>query len=85
MERDRGVPQHFFRPYVARAADGDANRGRREHLMPFDVERLLQRQPQPLRHPDRVAGVGDVVEEDGELVASEARQRGVVLMCHGCR
>ena len=48
--------------------------------MPLDVERLLQRAPQPLGHADRIAGVGDVVEEDGELVAGESRQREAGLL-----
>ena len=49
--------------------------GGHEHLMSLDVERLLQRRSQPFGHPDRVARVGDVLEQDGELVAAEARQR----------
>ena len=41
-----------------------------------------QRRPQALGHPDGVAGVGDVLQQDRELVAAEARQRDPALVRH---
>ena len=75
IERDRGVAKHFLGSLVARGADGDADRGRREHLMPVHLERLLERDAQPLGDAHRIARVLDVVQQHVELVSTEPRQR----------
>ena len=75
IERDRGVSKHFLGSLVARRADGDADRGRGEHLMPVHLERLLERPAQPLRDAHRIARVLDVVQQHVELVSPEPRQR----------
>ncbi len=79
MERDGSVLQNVLRSGIAGGTDGDANGAGHEHLVSLDVERLRQRRSEPVRHPDRVARVGDVLQEDRELVGSQASQRGTGL------
>ena len=43
--------------------------------MPVDLERLLERAPQPLGDAHRIARIPDVVQQHVELVAAEPRQR----------
>ena len=55
-----------------------------EHIVPFDDERFLQRLAQPFRDTHRIARVIDVVEQHGEFVAAEPREReSVAAVRHG--
>src|SRR5204863_8560328 len=57
---------------VARLAERDPDRGRREDLLPGDHERLLELGLDPLGDVRRVRLVLHVLEEQGELVAAQA-------------
>ena len=63
MQRDGGVSENVFRILVPRAAHGDAGARRDEDVLSLDVERLLERFAQPLRHAHGVARVVDIVEQ----------------------
>src|SRR2546426_204234 len=47
MESRGGVAQDLFRAVIARRADGNPDAGGREQLVAVDVERFLERAPQP--------------------------------------
>ena len=53
----------------------DADTGRDHDLLLVDNEGFVERVEHALRHVGRVLGTADVLDDDGELVATQARQR----------
>ena len=57
---------------ISGGADRDADRRGSKELVPFDIEGLLECAPQPLRHADRIADLGNIVNQHRELVAGDS-------------
>src|SRR5574341_1615690 len=72
---DIRVAQEIVRPVITRRTDGDANAGCGAHVVPVQMERLLQGLSEPLRNAYRVTAVRDIIEQDHELIAAKARHR----------
>jgi hypothetical protein len=77
---DVGVAHHLVRRRV-RGGDRDPDRRVDEQLAPLQLERDLQRRQDALGDHRRLAGVADVVEQERELVAAQARDRVVGTQC----
>jgi len=70
VHRHVGVAQQLVAPAVAA---GDADRAAAEDLVAVEGERGPEGGGDALGHGDRVGDVGDVLQQDGELVAAQAR------------
>ena len=70
-----GVADQVLGRRLATGADRDADTGRDGGVVSVDAERVLQRRLDPLGHRDRVTHVGNVLEQDRELVSTESRDR----------
>ena len=78
------LPDAFAR-YIATSAarkevvgdrpERDSHARADEHLAPLDLERLLQGRDDPLRGVDGRCRSGNLLDEDGELVTAEPRDR----------
>ena len=75
VHRGVRVAQHVLRALVPRAGQCDAHADAGEHLVPAHNQRVGELLVDPIGDADGVRLGGDVVEQDGELVAAQPRQR----------
>ena len=72
--RDIGVAQQAGRRVVRPLGHDDPHARVEEDLVRAERERLVEHPAQPVRERHHVVDAGNVVADDGELVAAEARQ-----------
>ena len=75
VHRGVGVAQHVFRAVVSRARQRNADADAGEDLVPAHFQRRRQLLVNPLGNAGGVRFAADLIEQDGELVAAEARER----------
>ena len=68
------IAEHVLRRAIATAAESDADARGCEDRLPIDIEGRLYVLLNSFRHPNSFAGIPDVIQQDGELVASQSRQ-----------
>ena len=73
------VPEQGVRVAAVVREDRDTDAGAREDLAAIHHEGLPYGIEHSLRHARRVLGVGDLGEQDRELVTSQPRDRGLGL------
>ena len=67
--------QQIFGVFVIAVPQRDANRGRRENFLAAQLKRAPHRVLHALGDQSRVAQVGDVFQQQRELVAAKTRNR----------
>jgi len=77
VHRGVGIAHECVGAIVSGRAEGDADARGREHFLAIELERGRQLLGDPLRHANGVPDLRDLLEQDGELVATETR-RGVL-------
>ena len=73
IHRDVGVAQKLLGFLVPRVTDRYADAGRGKKLLAVDGHRLLERLDHPLGNAHRGIDAGDVLDQQGELVAAQPR------------
>jgi hypothetical protein len=75
VERQVGLLEEPCRAVVGVRGGRDADAGRAHELLVADLERDAARGDDPITERDRLFEPRDVLDQDGELVATEARER----------
>ena len=79
-----GVTQEFFWSVITCRTHGNADGGGGEHLLSLQHEREHEFPLEAFSNPGGVMHVGEIIEENGKLIASQARHRISLLIArHG--